>query len=407
MIVNKDKPFTRSNLHGPSYSAYVTFASEEEASVCILAIDGFDYNRRTLKASYGMTKYCSFFIKNTPCPNEDCLYLHKLAAEKDSFSKEEGNPAKYVQKVSQRDIIEYVIASNKDFWKLARAGPEKLGVGFAFPGPQVSWAKIRRYCRERSIPYTEPREVVPKKVAPAKVEKKENRLITSKWSQEEELPIFPLKNAFESEEELAPVGLEKSTSVRVDVVRTEGLELSRSNVDYIQAERPVFTPKQRARREVFSPKSERNTTSIGSRNDGGRASPDKLAQEQTRDTTSHIPPAEEEITSEMEEVLERLSGEYSELDRQIMQGLNKSYFRLKMQESRLFAEKSHSESAREMRTKCTDIRNIIDQFLQPNTALLAQPRPRQTQTQPQPHTHNGGPFRLFGQSYTLSKPSRP
>jgi hypothetical protein len=393
--------------------------------VAILAIDGFEYNRRILKASYGMTKYCSFFIKSLPCPNDDCLYLHKMAAEKDSFSKEEGNPAKYVQKVSHRDIVEYIIASNKDFWKLGKANKEKVGGGFSFPSPYTSWRKIRSYCRERDIPYEEIKETVVKREVEVKVEKKKSvqpvkLLITSKWSNEEELPIFPLRNAFETEEEiLNPVGLEKSTSVRVDVRdREEDRELSRSNIDYAKKEDtaiviektvPVFTPKQKnkEKRELYSPQHERNLTSIVSREKGGEASPDKLlkglAQEQTRDTHSNIQNTEEEeITSEMEEVLERLSGEYSELDRQIMRGLNKSYFRLKKEESRFPEEKSHSESATEMKTKCTDIRNIIDHFLKPNTELLAKQEPHTDQSD-----YNEGHFRLFGQSYILNKPNKP
>ena len=421
--MNKDKPFTRSNIHGPSYSAYVTFANEEEASVAILAIDGFEYNRRTLKASYGMTKYCSFFIKNTTCPNEDCLYLHKMAAEKDSFSKEEGNPAKYVQKVSHRDIVEYIIASNKDFWKLSKPKTDKKGSGFSFPGPLISWRKIKNYCREMGIPYDEPKEIKKIKTTSRKAEKKPDKpdklLITSKWSNEEELPIFPLRNVFETEEEvLNPVGLEKSTSVRVNVRdREEDKELSRSNIDFAKKGNadmvmenavPVFTPKQKntEKRELFSPQLERSKTTIVSREKGGRSTQDKLLsepqKEPTRDTQSQSPDSEEEeIKSEMEVVLERLSGEYSELDKQIMKGLNKSYFKLKKEESRFVETKSHSDSAKEMRTKCTDIRNIIDNFLKPNTELLTKQEPQQKAI------HNDGSFRLFGQSYTLNKPCKP
>ena len=416
VIVNKDKPFTRNNIHGPSYSAYVTFASEEEASIAILAIDGFEYNRRILKASYGMTKYCSFFIKNLTCPNDDCLYLHKLAAEKDSFNKEEGNPARYVQKVRHRDIIEYVIANNKDFWKLGIAKANKLGGGFSFPGPQTSWNKIKTYCRERGIPYDEPKESPKKKLAVAQVKKPAKLLTTSKWSNEEELPIFPLRNVFEMEENvLNPIPLEKSTSVRVNVRdREKTKELTRSDVDNVQQDQiemkktkqTSFTPKYKEKRECFSPQLKRNNTSIESKGKEMRVSPEKpskkLAQEQTRDTQSYIPNTEEEeITSEMEEVLERQSDEYSELDRQIMKGLNKSYFKLKKEESRFLEDKSLSDSSKEMRTKCTDIKNIIDNFLKPNTELLTKQKPQQKAIQ------NDGSFRLFGQSYTLNKPCKP
>lgn len=87
IVVNKDRPFGRNCSEGPSFSAYVTFAHEAEAAFAILALDGFDYDTRKIKASFGMTKYCSFFIKSTSCPNGDCLYLHKLAHEEDCCSK--------------------------------------------------------------------------------------------------------------------------------------------------------------------------------------------------------------------------------------------------------------------------------------------------------------------------------
>lgn len=32
-----------------------------------------------MRASFGTTKYCNFFLKNTECPNKECLYLHSLA----------------------------------------------------------------------------------------------------------------------------------------------------------------------------------------------------------------------------------------------------------------------------------------------------------------------------------------
>jgi CCR4-NOT transcription complex subunit 4 len=87
IVVNKDKPFNRGSNDGPSFSAYVTFSQVNEASLAILALDELEFDGRIIKASYGMTKYCSYFIKNTPCPNSDCLYLHALANDQDCYSK--------------------------------------------------------------------------------------------------------------------------------------------------------------------------------------------------------------------------------------------------------------------------------------------------------------------------------
>jgi hypothetical protein len=41
------------------------------------------------RASFGTTKYCSFFLRNLPCTNPECMYLHELGGDRDSFTKED------------------------------------------------------------------------------------------------------------------------------------------------------------------------------------------------------------------------------------------------------------------------------------------------------------------------------
>ena len=48
-----------------------------------------------------MTKYCTFFINNNPCINSECLYLHKLAEECDSYTKEDNLTSKKILKVDE------------------------------------------------------------------------------------------------------------------------------------------------------------------------------------------------------------------------------------------------------------------------------------------------------------------
>lgn len=40
-------------------------------------------------ATYGTTKYCSFYLKSQPCQNPGCQYLHEPGEEADSFVREE------------------------------------------------------------------------------------------------------------------------------------------------------------------------------------------------------------------------------------------------------------------------------------------------------------------------------
>uniref|UniRef100_M4B544 RING-type domain-containing protein n=1 Tax=Hyaloperonospora arabidopsidis (strain Emoy2) TaxID=559515 RepID=M4B544_HYAAE len=84
-------------------SAYITFANKEDALCCIVAIDGYYLDGSMLRASFGTTKYCNFFLRNMQCNNPDCLYLHELGDEDDSFTKEEMQTALHSGKAAFRD----------------------------------------------------------------------------------------------------------------------------------------------------------------------------------------------------------------------------------------------------------------------------------------------------------------
>lgn len=56
---------TSSNKSQISYAAYITYTSPQDVSLAILALDQLVYDNRTIRASYGRTKYCKFFLKST------------------------------------------------------------------------------------------------------------------------------------------------------------------------------------------------------------------------------------------------------------------------------------------------------------------------------------------------------
>jgi CCR4-NOT transcription complex subunit 4 len=90
VAVNR-KPTQTSNSQKSSCSAYVTFKREEDALDAIQNINGTVLDGRTVRATFGTTKYCSFFLKNASCSNPNCLYLHELADDKDCFLKDDLN----------------------------------------------------------------------------------------------------------------------------------------------------------------------------------------------------------------------------------------------------------------------------------------------------------------------------
>ncbi|KAL8115637.1 hypothetical protein AgCh_022224 [Apium graveolens] len=70
-------------------SVYITYSKEEEAVRCIQSVHGFTLDGRPLKACFGTTKYCHAWLRNAPCNNRDCLYLHEIGSHEVSFSKDE------------------------------------------------------------------------------------------------------------------------------------------------------------------------------------------------------------------------------------------------------------------------------------------------------------------------------
>ncbi|XP_017249385.2 uncharacterized protein LOC108220200 isoform X3 [Daucus carota subsp. sativus] len=72
-----------------SCSVYITFSKEEEAVRCIQSVHGFVLDGRFLRASFGTAKYCHAWLRNMPCNNSACLYLHTLGAEEDTFGRDE------------------------------------------------------------------------------------------------------------------------------------------------------------------------------------------------------------------------------------------------------------------------------------------------------------------------------
>ena len=40
------------------------------------------------RASYGTTKYCTYYLRHMACPNPNCMYLHEPGDDVDSYNKD-------------------------------------------------------------------------------------------------------------------------------------------------------------------------------------------------------------------------------------------------------------------------------------------------------------------------------
>ncbi|KAG2186125.1 hypothetical protein INT43_002563, partial [Umbelopsis isabellina] len=92
LVINKRPALastTNTSSLPPSVGIYITYQRKEDAVRCIQAVDGSMIGGRVLRASLGTTKYCTYYLRNIPCPNPACMYLHEPGDDADSISKEE------------------------------------------------------------------------------------------------------------------------------------------------------------------------------------------------------------------------------------------------------------------------------------------------------------------------------
>lgn len=93
------------NGHEPSIGVYVTYQNKEDAARAIVAIDGSkEPGGRIIRASYGTTKYCTAYLRNLPCSNPGCTYLHEPGEEADSFTKEDLATLRHAAKDTEHKI---------------------------------------------------------------------------------------------------------------------------------------------------------------------------------------------------------------------------------------------------------------------------------------------------------------
>ncbi|GAO51503.1 hypothetical protein G7K_5602-t1 [Saitoella complicata NRRL Y-17804] len=88
---------------GPSgtLGVYITYATKEAAARAIAAVDGSVNDGRILRASYGTTKYCSAYLRNQPCPNPNCMYLHEPGEDIESYTREDLSTIQHTAKQAE------------------------------------------------------------------------------------------------------------------------------------------------------------------------------------------------------------------------------------------------------------------------------------------------------------------
>jgi hypothetical protein len=73
-------------------AAQVIFTSQDEASRCINALDGFPFEGKTMRAYHGTNRYCPAFVRGAQCRDAKCTYVHD-AQENDSSQRQSSVPS--------------------------------------------------------------------------------------------------------------------------------------------------------------------------------------------------------------------------------------------------------------------------------------------------------------------------
>ncbi|KAI0204557.1 hypothetical protein F4808DRAFT_414002 [Astrocystis sublimbata] len=121
-----------------SLGIYVTFETKEEAIKCIAAVNGSQNGDRVLKAQLGTTKYCSAWLRHEQCGNRQCMFLHELGDEEDSYSRQDLSSLNSVH--TQRPLSNAASSSRS----VSRPQPQSI------PPPATSQPMIRSSSKEDS-----------------------------------------------------------------------------------------------------------------------------------------------------------------------------------------------------------------------------------------------------------------
>ena len=148
-VVNKNKAYNQNNIYGPSFSAYVTYSKPSEASIAILSLDNTKIDNHLIRASFGTTKYCSYYLKGIECSNKECLFLHKKADENDIIKRRDLTSNKIIF-AKQHDYAEKIAdIYNPEVKKKIMA--MKKNIKTIFPSPDNIYKNLEEKDRKKNL----------------------------------------------------------------------------------------------------------------------------------------------------------------------------------------------------------------------------------------------------------------
>ena len=157
IVVNKNG-YSQNFKNDTTYSAYVSYSTQEEASLALLAIDNCVVDGHVIRGSFGTTKYCTFFLKGIECANKECLYLHEFGDEEGTILKDEISGANkqlfYKQQKIATRIADIFNKEKKNRYLARKSTNEHVELGEGFPPIESIYDKEIIYEIENEIKYS-------------------------------------------------------------------------------------------------------------------------------------------------------------------------------------------------------------------------------------------------------------
>ena len=100
-----------------------------------------------IRASFGTTKYCSYFLKGIECTNKECLFLHKLAGENDIIKRGELTVNKNIFNEQHKYAIKIADIFNPEVKKKILSIKKRKTV---FPSPDIIYKTITVIEKEKN-----------------------------------------------------------------------------------------------------------------------------------------------------------------------------------------------------------------------------------------------------------------
>ncbi len=133
-----------------SLAVLITYEREIDACLAILALNNFQINNQILKASFGITRYCSSFLQNKKCKSKKCYFLHVEAEERDIIKIKDNNLKDCFMEEEDQMMV-FILSSNlrSNVFEILKNEKKLKSQEFSlfFPNKVTSVSKIKKYIR--------------------------------------------------------------------------------------------------------------------------------------------------------------------------------------------------------------------------------------------------------------------